>query len=96
MQINHSETRFPRVREISKANSKKRLRGLFVPLPPKSFHTACVLAGGGGGGPPNSRDWVKGKCDSLSQNMREEGEGGEETPRVQNLKERLETPSPII
>lgn len=37
-----------------------------------------------------------GKCDSLSQNIREETEGREETPQVQVLKERLETPSPVI
>lgn len=44
----------------------------------------------------NSRECAKGKCDSLSQNVREEGEGVDETPQVQDLKERLETPFPII
>lgn len=39
---------------------------------------------------------MKGKCDSLSQNIREAGEGGEETRQVQDLKERLETPSPTV
>lgn len=73
----------------------KRLR---EPVRPNSFKGLpwgmCI--GGGGFAPLNSRDRAKGKCDSLPQNMREEGERGKERPKEQDLKERLETPSPII
>lgn len=73
----------------------KRLRGLFVPLPSKSFHGACVLEVGC---LPHSTQGTARRGNVIPfprQNMREEGEG-EETPQVQDLKERLETPSPII
>lgn len=46
--------------------------------------------------PLNSRDCAKGKCDSLSQNIREEREGGLEAPQVQGLKEGFDTATPFI
>lgn len=92
MQINHSGTRFPRVREIPKASSKTA-EG---PVRPTSFkglpRGMCI--GGGGFAPLNSRDRAKGKCDSLPQNMREEGEGGKERPQRAGSKGKVRDPFP--
>lgn len=47
--------------------------------------------------PLNSRDCPRGKCDSLSQNEREEGEGGEDAPQLQEGAEgKAENPLPLL
>lgn len=63
MKINHSGTRFPRVREIPKANSKT-VEGPVPPTSSKELPEGMCI-GGGGFAPLNSKYCVKGKCDSL-------------------------------
>lgn len=93
-----SGTRFPRVRATPKpgAPSTPGL-GACPSHFPQSFHPAWVFYAGGRGCPVELQkptDGAKGKRDSLSQNIREEGEGRDETPQAQDSKERLKTLSP--
>ena len=56
-----------------------------------------MWTGGGGLAPLNSRDCPRGKCDSLSQNVTEEGEGGEEAPQLQEGADgKVEDPLPLL